>query len=269
MKLFAVIGNPIAHSLSPLIHEEFANQNGLNLTYQKILATSDNFEATVKAFQKRGGNGLNITKPFKEQAYQLCHLLSGRAKKAGAVNTIKFLESGEIYGDNTDGIGFIRDIKVNLNISLAAKKILILGAGGAARGILPFILAEDPLMITVANRDLLKAHQLQKKQDIADKIIITDYFNLSGKFEIIINCTNMTLEEMKKNLSAINFYSHTYCYDLTYHPQDQTPFLIWAANQKLSASDGIGMLAEQAAESFWVWYGIRPSTEKLIKNLKK
>ncbi|MFU8797302.1 MAG: shikimate dehydrogenase [Gammaproteobacteria bacterium] len=242
MDRYAVIGNPIEHSLSPEIHQTFAKQTGRLMDYVRLLSAPEQFIPKVREFFASGGKGLNVTYPFKQQAFLLVAKYSERAAQAKAVNTLWRLPNGSLYGDNTDGIGLVRDISINRGMCLKNKTILILGAGGAVRGILGPLLAELPAQITVANRTLEKTQQLA--QEFAIKIILGPNFfgSRDEKYDVIINCTPVPLRNHLVTSATELFYEINY-----QHVHD----------------DGFGMLVEQAAESFWLWHGVRPNTVPL------
>ena len=265
---YAVIGNPIAHSKSPTIHSEFAKLTGENLSYSTLLSPIDDFAGTVAAFIKQGGKGVNVTVPFKQEAYKLATSLSERAQLAQAVNTLKF-DNGMIYGDNTDGAGLVRDIQDNLGFSIRGKRVLLLGAGGAARGVILPLLNQQPETLTIANRTAEKACELQQQFSTYGKIEGGGYDNLSGReFDLIINATSSSLSDELPPLPAGVFASEALAYDMMYG-KGLTPFLTFAKAQGAAQlADGLGMLVEQAAESFFVWRGIRPATQSVIALLK-
>jgi len=265
---YAVIGNPISHSKSPLIHAEFARQTHQSMQYDALLSPIDGFHATVRHFQEHGGKGVNITVPFKLEAYQLATRLSERAANAQAVNTLKF-DQQEILGDNTDGAGLVRDIECNLEVPLVSKRILLMGAGGAARGVILPILMQQPSLLTIANRTPEKAHALKRHFNAHGHLSASDYATLSNqRFDIIINATSASLNDATPDLPPGLFEDAMLVYDMMYD-SDLTRFLKYAQRhgaQRLS--DGLGMLVEQAAESFVLWRGIRPQTQPVIAMLK-
>jgi shikimate dehydrogenase len=264
---YAVFGNPISHSLSPFIHQEFAKQTNQEIDYLKIEVPPDQFTEHVQAFKKAHGKGLNITAPFKQQAFELATIHTDRAKQARAVNTIKFLSNGEILGDNTDGIGFIRDLLEHHHVYLKDQKILLLGAGGAARGILSYLLEQQPQLLTIANRTLQKAIELADEFHSFGNITSTSFEALTNGFDLLINATSTWLSQVQFSLASI-ISSSLFCYDLKYGKETQ--FLNWAkAHGSIKMADGIGMLVEQAAESFFLWRGVRPQTIPVIKLCKK
>ena len=268
--LYAVIGNPVEQSKSPLIHRHFAEVIGQNIIYDRILSDEETFMAAVYDFKNNGGHGLNVTAPFKINAYNLATDISEAAQKAGAVNALKF-ENSKIFGDNFDGSGLIRDCQDNLGIALRGKHILILGAGGAARGILMPVLAENPARLTIANRTAQKANDLVNLSGKNNANLYGCGFSDLGKqhFDIIFNATSSSLQSappLPDTYSGI-FAAATLAYDLSYG-KGLTPFLRAAqSGGTKTIADGIGMLIEQAADSFEWWRGIRPSTADLIRIL--
>lgn len=266
--LYAVIGNPIAHSQSPLIHTTFARQTCQDLHYDAILAPHDKFVETITAFQQKGGKGMNVTVPFKLEAYQLATQLTHRAQIAQAVNTLKF-DGDQILGDNTDGAGLVRDIQLNLGISITNKRVLLMGAGGAARGVILPILEQNPSVLAIANRTAHKAHTLRDQFVSHGEIISGGFLDFPDTaFDIIINATSASLNNTVPELSPKNFAPQSLAYDMMYS-REHTPFLKFAQRQNVGyLADGIGMLVEQAAESFSVWRGIRPDTKNVIERLK-
>ncbi|MDP1559011.1 MAG: shikimate dehydrogenase [Nitrosomonas sp.] len=266
--LYAVIGNPISHSKSPLIHTEFSRQTDQPLQYEAILAPIDGFEVAVNNFRQQGGKGLNVTVPFKLEAYKLSTLLTGRARTAQAVNTLKF-DSDQILGDNTDGAGLVRDIVFNLSTAITAKRILLMGAGGAARGVIQPLLEQKPRILAIANRTLPKARELQRQFFSQGNIISGNYLDFAGEhFDIIINATSASLNDELPPLPPDIFSEKSLAYDMMYR-NELTHFLQFARQQGVKhLADGIGMLVEQAAESFFLWRGIRPETRNVIEMLK-
>jgi shikimate dehydrogenase len=265
---YAVIGNPVAHSKSPLIHAEFARQTDQDIQYEAILAPADAFAATVAGFTARGGKGVNVTVPFKLEACRISSRLTERAEAAGAVNTL-VLDASGILGDNTDGAGLVRDIVANLKFSLGGKRVLLMGAGGAARGVVLPLLEPKPHLLTVANRTRQKADVLQQRFSRHGNIVSADYDDLDGtKFDLVINATSASLDGKLPALPSGIFSSASLAYDMMYS-DGYTPFLQFAKQQGASRlADGIGMLVEQAAESFFLWRGLRPRTEPVIKMLR-
>jgi len=266
---YAVFGNPISHSRSPLIHRLFAAQTGQHIEYTAELIASDGFDAAVAAFARSGGKGLNITVPFKQQAYALARRRSPRAGRAGAVNTLVLHAPGDYYGDTTDGIGLVRDLVRNHRYNLGAKNILVLGAGGAVRGVLEPLLGNRPASLTVANRTRATAVQLAR--DFADLGNVRgcglDEIG-DGAFDLIINGTSASLGGQLPPVSPAMLQTNTFCYDMMYAAED-TPFLRWCAeNGCAETADGLGMLVEQAAESFRIWRGVDPATGAVIKAVR-
>jgi shikimate dehydrogenase len=276
---YAVLGNPISHSKSPQIHAAFAKQMQQDISYEPILAPLDGFAATVKNLIAQGYQGANVTVPFKFEAFALCDNLSERAYAAGAVNTLTFVAGktqGEtiINGDNTDGIGLVNDITRNLGHALQGAQILLLGAGGAAQGVLLPLLNAGPASVTIANRSLEKAHFMAQKfaaEHPICNIAVCSVENLmppflTQPFDVIINATSTGLSDTALNLADEIFSAKTIAYDMMYGRE--TPFMAQAkANHALTA-DGLGMLVEQAAEAFYVWRGVRPETAPIIKMMR-
>ena len=272
--LYAVFGNPIAHSKSPAIHAAFARVSGEQIVYEARLAAVDGFKSAISDFQLAGGKGANVTVPFKEDAFRLCARLSPRAALAGAVNTLSF-NAGEVAGDNTDGAGLVRDIEVNLGCSLAGKRILLLGAGGASRGVIGPLLEAKPASLFVANRSVEKAALLaQVFADVAEQQNATVH---AGKFEktmgksfdLVINATSASLSGQALALPAGLYAPGALAYDMMYGKGD-TPFMAQARDQGAAiCSDGLGMLVEQAAEAFFVWRHVRPATQIVLSDLRR
>ncbi len=266
MDLYAVVGHPISHSKSPFIHAEFAKQTHQIMQYIKIEVPLDQFSNFVHDFQRRQGKGLNITLPFKQQAYQLASVLSDRARLAKAVNTLTF-DNNEIYGDNTDGVGWIKDIVNNHHFSLTHKKILILGAGGAVRGILPLLSHYQPKCVMIANRTIENAETLAAEFQSCLTLTASGLGQIEGQYDLIINGTSSALTGAFLTLPESILSPTTFCYDLMY-AKTLTPFLKWAKSQGINhLADGLGMLVEQAAESFFIWRGIKPNTKAIIARL--
>lgn len=267
MDQYAVVGNPISHSKSPLIHSMFAQQTEQELEYKKIEAPLDGFALVIERFFEGSGKGLNVTVPFKETAWSLCQVLSDRARLAGAVNTLYRDEEGLLCGENTDGIGLVNDLKNN-GVQLEGKKILIIGAGGAVRGVLQPILSEGPAAVTITNRTLSKAEALVDLFSDCSVMASQSYQQLNGPFDIVINGTSASLSGELPNISAAIFSSSTHVYDMMYSKED-TVFNAWAkTNRVYAVYDGLGMLVEQAAEAFQIWRGIRPDTKAVIQILR-
>lgn len=263
---YLVIGNPIAHSKSPFIHQCFAQECHQALSYEKKLVELDEFEAFIQAFKHQGGKGCNITVPFKERAYALSEKLSPRAKAAGAVNTLIFSDDGTIIGDNTDGQGLVEDLLAN-NVQLLKQRILVIGAGGAARGCILPLLAQEPTSITIANRTLEKAQQLVSQfQD--DRVNSSALDALTSSFDIIINSTSASLSNQLPNISTDVIAHASCCYDMAYSTEP-TCFIQWSKELGVvTAIDGLGMLVGQAAESFRLWRGVKPETNAVLNHMR-
>ena len=271
---YAVFGNPVAHSKSPQIHTLFAEQTNQSLSYTAELAEPGEFAQAVQAFTRNNGKGLNVTVPFKEEAWSIATKRSARAQRAGAVNTLIVQQDGDLYGDTTDGIGLVRDLVQNHHIQLKNKDILIIGAGGAVRGVLEALLEQAPASLTIANRTKQKAIQLAYDfSDIGytngcglDEITSS---SIDGSFDIIINGTSASLQGDLPPLPDSIFRKSSCSYDMMYAAQ-ATPFMQWSTdNGAQQVFDGLGMLVEQAAESFYLWRGIRPQTQAVIKNIRQ
>jgi len=267
---YCVMGNPVAHSKSPQIHAAFAEQTRQKIFYQAILVDKGKFRDAIKEFQHQGGKGLNITVPFKRDAWEASDQMSRRAKRAAAVNTISLNDEGKITGDNTDGIGLIRDLTTNHKLSIKDKNVLILGAGGAVRGILDPLFDELPIRIVIANRTVSRAEKLIDTFSDRGDVSACGFDELAGgNFDIIINGTSASLQGDIPQLPESLINKNTCCYDMMYSETD-TPFVAWAKVHGAGiALDGSGMLVEQAAESFYIWRGVRPETGSVIKSLKK
>ena len=268
---YAVIGNPVSHSLSPRIHAEFAVQTDQPIQYQAIELAEQDFEQDLYNLQQREFKGLNITVPFKRKAWKLCDELSPRARDAGAVNTLIFLEDGNIAGDNTDGIGLTRDLTQNLRILMRQRKILILGAGGAVRGVLGPLLARKPRSLTIANRNLEKAQNLAENFGALGKIEVSAYQDLGQeKYDLIINGTAAGLSHEVPPIPDGVLGANSVCYDMMYDIVKNTAFVDWALSRgAVAAHDGLGMLVEQAAESFYIWRGVRADTQEVLRSLRQ
>jgi shikimate dehydrogenase len=258
---YAVIGNPVAHSKSPWIHAEFARATGEDIEYGRIEAPLDGFAAAVERFRAGGGKGLNVTLPFKQQAFRLCARVSERARVAQAVNTI-VLEGG--FGDNTDGLGLVRDISQNLQLELKARRILLLGAGGAAQGVIGALLEAGVARLVIANRTVSKANVLAERFGRASAC---GYDALGGeRFDVVINATSAGLADESPPVPEKLFGKSVLAYDMVYGRE--TPFLAAARRAGARGCDGLGMLVEQAAESFFIWRGVRPQTRPVLEKLR-
>ncbi|RJG12698.1 shikimate dehydrogenase [Pseudomonas cavernicola] len=269
MDRYAVFGNPIGHSKSPLIHRLFAAQTGQQLTYEALLAPLDDFSGFARTFFQTG-KGANVTVPFKEQAYQLADSLSARARRAGAVNTLSKQADGSLLGDNTDGAGLVRDLTLNAGFSLAGKRILLLGAGGAVRGVLALFLAEQPAALVIANRTVEKAEALAQQFADLGPLFASGFDWLDEPVDLIVNGTSASLAGELPPISASLIQpGHTLCYDMMYG-KEPTTFCRWASEHGAArALDGLGMLVEQAAEAFFLWRGVRPATAPVLAELRR
>ena len=267
MKYYGVFGNPIAHSKSPLIHGLFAKQTGQAINYKPLLASLDSFPEFVTQFFVNG-SGANVTVPFKEQAFALADQLSERAQRAKAVNTLKKLDDGRLLGDNTDGAGLVNDL-LNNHVVLAGKKILILGAGGAVRGVLEPLLAQSPAEVCIVNRTVEKAEQLACEFADLGHMTAAGYDWIDAPVDIIINGTSASLSgELPPLANSLIKAGDTVCYDMMYG-KDTTVFNQWAQAQGAARTlDGLGMLVEQAAEAFFVWTGVRPNPKPVLEQLR-
>ncbi|MFD2273678.1 shikimate dehydrogenase [Undibacterium arcticum] len=265
---YVVIGNPIAHSKSPEIHAQFAAQTGQRIDYQRLLAPLDGFAATVQAFIEAGGKGANVTVPFKLDAFALATRLTDRAQAAGAVNTLRF-DGAAIIGDNTDGVGLVADLVRNASCPIAGKRVLLLGAGGAARGVLLPLLQQQPSDIVIANRTPLKAQQLAQQFAGHGVVKACAFDALAGRFDIVINATAASLQAQLPPIRAdIFFGAGALGYDMMYG-QTATVFMEFATRHGAVARDGLGMLVEQAAEAFLFWRGVRPDTAPVFTALRR
>ena len=266
---YAVIGHPVAHSRSPGIHAQFARATGHDLAYGRILAPPEGFRAAVLEFRVRGGRGLNVTLPFKHQAWDFVDARAGHAADAGAVNTIDFREDGSV-GYNTDGIGLVTDIERNLGLPIRGKRVLMMGAGGASHGAMPALLAAAPGCVVVANRTPDKAAALVarfREKAGACALQALPYEKLKGaQFELVINATSAGLSGRMPQLPERIFEPAALAYDMVYGRV--TPFMKFAESCGARAVDGLGMLVEQAAESFFIWRGVRPATKPVIDRLR-
>ncbi len=271
---YAVFGNPVAHSKSPQIHTLFAEQTKQSLVYTAELAEIGQFAQAVKTFISNGGKGLNITVPFKEDAWQTANQRSERAQRAGAVNTLILQSDGSLFGDTTDGIGLVRDLIDNHNIPLADKDILLIGAGGAVRGVLESLLEQKPASLLIANRTAEKAVQLASGFSALGNISgcgLNDTGNTfsHSDFDIIINGTSASLKGDLPALPDSIFRINSCSYDMMYSAT-ATPFMQWSKdNGAKNIFDGLGMLVEQAAESFYLWRKVKPETEHVIKSIRQ
>ncbi|HQN64798.1 MAG TPA: shikimate dehydrogenase [Methylophilus sp.] len=266
---YAVLGNPIAHSKSPLIHTAFARQTHQDISYEAILAPLDGFSQTIQRLMDEGYKGANITVPFKFEAYDACHQHTDRAFVAGAVNTLSF-NGGHIAGDNTDGAGLVRDITHNLAHLIKGAQILMLGAGGAAQGVLKPLVEAMPAGITIANRNVEKAYQMVQRLAIEQPICtisIREFAALNQTFDLIINATSAGLTDSVLPIPDIVFSKESLAYDMMYGRE--TPFMAQAKAAGAQVADGLGMLVEQAAEAFYIWRNVRPDTAPVLQQLQQ
>jgi shikimate dehydrogenase len=266
---YAVIGNPIEHSKSPLIHAEFARQSGQDLEYGRILGDLDDFAGDVGRFFGAGGLGMNVTVPFKEQAWKVVDERSPRAESAGAVNTLLLLSDGRLRGDNTDGVGLVRDMSDNHGFDFRAKRVLLLGAGGASRGVLRPLLETELADLVIANRTASKALELAAASAARGPVTGCGLKDLVGRsFDLIINGTSTGLEGSVPDIPDDCLAEGGWTYDMLYGDAP-TSFRLWGtARGAVRSLDGLGMLVEQAAESFFLWRGVRPETKPVIALLR-
>lgn len=269
MDQYVVFGNPIGHSKSPLIHRLFAQQTGQQLEYNTLLAPLDDFAGAARGFFAQG-RGANVTVPFKEDAYRLCDSLTERAQRAGAVNTLSKQADGTLLGDNTDGAGLVRDLTVNAGVSLKGKRILLLGAGGAVRGALEPLLAQRPASVVIANRTVEKAELLAELFADLGPVSASGFDWLQESVDLIINATSASLSgDLPPIASSLIEPGKTVCYDMMY-AKEPTPFCRWASEHGAAlVLDGLGMLAEQAAEAFYLWRGVRPDSAPVLAELRR
>jgi len=266
---YAVFGNPIKHSKSPAIHAAFAAQCGQAMEYRAVRVDEGDFTRAAGQFFDRGGAGLNVTLPFKEEAFRFADRLSQRARRAAAVNTLTRAADGKIDGDNTDGIGLVRDMVANLGWVIQGQRVLIIGAGGAVRGVLEPLLKEQPRQVLIVNRTAARARQLGEE--------FADLGSLEGggyelaanrQADLIINASSAGLSGEMPPLSSELLTERSCCYDMIYGPEP-TPFMRWAAQHAAWAvADGLGMLVEQAAQAFYLWRGMRPETRSVISHIR-
>lgn len=277
---YAVVGNPIAHSKSPLIHQAFAIQTGQNLSYERILSPLDGFEETVLKLIEQGYKGVNVTVPFKFEALNFCAkkgMVDRLAATAGAVNTMQFHANGMVQGFNTDGIGLVNDITRNINFDITGKRVLLLGAGGAAFGVLQPLLNANPSLIAICNRTFDKAENAVSviaklasvDQNKTDRMAMTfdDLVSFKLEFNLVINSTSVGLTDSTLAIPNAIFAKDCLAYDMMYGRE--TPFMKQARDNGAQVADGLGMLVEQAAEAFYLWRGVRPETQSVIKQMRK
>ncbi len=267
MMRFAVIGDPIEHSLSPTIHKTFAEQCDIDLTYEHMRVTPESFDDDVNEFFSAGGRGLNVTQPLKTLAFNYAELVTDRAMNAGAANTLKFLDNDMVCADNTDGEGLVQDLQ-ELGVSLNGKRVLLLGAGGAARGSLGALLGEQPEALFIHNRTEATALQLINNYARLGKVDLLESTTSGMSFDVIINATSASLHGVRPDINHTVFKGAV-CYDMMYG-DNARPFTKWAlANGALAAHDGLGMLIEQAAASFMLWHDIQPDTAPVRRMLSQ
>lgn len=265
--LYGLIGHPVEHSRSPLIHRIFAADCGLPVDYVLIDAPPGSFADEVRSFHDRGGRGLNVTLPYKGDAFRFCTRPTRRASQARSVNTLAW-EGGDVVGHNTDGEGLVRDLRYNLGVRLSDRRILLVGAGGAARGSIGPLLDEDPAELVIANRNPEKAGKLAAELGAAGPVRAEPFERLEQPFDLIINATSASLSGQVPDLPASVVGPLTFCYDMMYGVEP-TVFLKWATqNGAAGSADGLGMLVEQAAESFLLWRGVRPETGPVLAEVR-
>ena len=259
---YAVMGNPVQHSLSPIIHQLFAKQTGCQLQYEKIQIDLDSFEQQAQHFFNTGGQGLNITLPCKQRAFAMSDEVTARCLQARAANTL-WQKAGTLYADNTDGIGLLRDLRRHMDVS--GKHILLLGAGGAARGILGPLLDALPAKLTIANRTLTTALELQ--DEFKSRPYVSKMDELTPDYDLIINATSASFGGAFLELPEPVITHATLCYDLSYRTREATLFVANARRLGCDALDGLGMLIEQAAEAFFIWHGVMPITADILASV--
>ncbi|MCW8128543.1 shikimate dehydrogenase [Microbulbifer halophilus] len=264
---YAVVGNPIAHSLSPQIHGAFAAQTGENIHYEKLLAEEGSFADFARIFFAAGGRGLNITVPFKVDAYHFADELTERARAAGAVNTLKKQDDGSLLGDNTDGAGLVADLVDNLGWQLRDKKMLVIGAGGATRGALLPLLDEKPQLVHIANRTFSRAEQLVAEFSVRGTLSAGGLDVFPGEFDLIVNASSASLGGELPPLPDSVIGPGCRAYDMVYGAEP-TPFMDWARERSAEVADGLGMLVGQAAESFYLWRGVHPEVAPVLAGLR-
>jgi shikimate dehydrogenase len=268
----AIVGNPVAHSRSPQIHARFAAAGGQAVDYTRVLAPLDRFVATVRAFADAGARGCNVTVPFKGEAFAACARLSDRASRAGAVNTIVF-EADGWFGDNTDGAGLVRDIELNAGVALRGRRVLVLGAGGAAAGALDPLLAARPAALVVANRTVARAQALVERfaagaATLDVPLSATTLEAPGADFDVLVNATAASMQGAVPALPAGTLRPGALALDMMYGAAT-LPFLRWARAQGAVARDGLGMLVEQASEAYFLWMGVRPATFQVLAELRR
>ena len=265
---YGLVGHPVEHSRSPFVHTLFARQTGQRLTYELIDAPPAAFETAVRGFGAAGGRGLNVTVPHKEAAFALVRDVTHNARVAGAINTIT-IDGNHLRGDNTDGVGFIRDVTVNQGFDLAGRSVILFGAGGAARGIVGPLLAEKPAKLVIANRSRQRATELAAHFGNPPEIEVVEFADLASQpaFDLLVNASSAGLKGEATAFPGSLVNAGSFCYDMVYSRAD-TPFVAWAHEHGAEhAVQGWGMLVEQAAESFRIWRGVMPVTTPILKQL--
>lgn len=264
------MGHPIAHSKSPFIHTAFAAQTGERIRYDAILVAPGTFPQAVATFRAAGGRGLNVTLPFKEEAFTLADAATERAERAGAANTLCFDTDGTCRADNTDGVGLVRDLSDNHGIAIGGSRVLLIGAGGAARGVIAPLLEAGPGCLVLANRTHERAVALAGEFEALGPVSALAFDALTGsEFDLLINATSASLQSQVPPIPASVVAAGACCYDMMYAPEP-TPFMVWASRAGAARSeDGVGMLVEQAAEAFYLWRGVRPRTREVIAALRE
>ena len=269
---YAVIGHPIAHSKSPVIHQAFASQLGKMISYERVQAPLDGFAQTISRLITEGYKGVNVTVPFKSEAFAIADQVTAKAREASAANTLIFDTTLGIVAANTDGVGLVRDIQQNLEVSLEGKRVLLIGAGGAAEGVAHPIAECLPKLFVITNRSLEKATAIVNKLEMVEGFKVTtikcsDFKGLEGQvFDIVINATSVGLTDSELPIPNSIFTKDTLAYDMMYGRE--TPFMAQARKAGASVADGLGMLVEQAAEAFYLWHGVRPETRPVIEKIR-
>jgi shikimate dehydrogenase len=264
---YCVFGNPISHSKSPLIHAAFARQCHQAIAYTAVLVPEGQFADYLERFRELGGRGANVTLPFKTDAWRLCNSRTPRAERSGAVNTLWFDDAGRVCGDNTDGAGLVADIR-NLGWAIRGRSVLLLGAGGAGRGVIPSLLDQRPARLFIANRTAERAEALASSFSADGDVAGGGFASISGQFDLVINATSASLKGEVPDLPVSTLAAGAACYDMMYG-RAPTPFLRWASGNGIDRlADGLGMLVEQAAEAFEIWRGIRPDTPPVLAMLR-
>jgi shikimate dehydrogenase len=265
---YGLVGHPVEHSRSPFIHTLFARQTGQHITYELIDVSPAGLETAVRGFGAAGGRGLNVTVPHKEAAFALVGEVTHAARVAGAINTIT-IDGNRLRGDNTDGVGFIRDVTVNQGLDLAGRSVILFGAGGAARGIVGPLLAEKPAKLVIANRSRQRAVELAAHFGNSPEIEIVEFDELGSQpaFDLLVNASSAGLKGEATPFPGTLVNAESFCYDMVYSRND-TPFVAWAHQHGAGhAVQGWGMLVEQAAQSFYIWRGVMPATAPILKQL--